>query len=154
MDRNIFEAASKKLGAKSSKAKTQSKIPPPSNEGQKPPSPGPSSPTPPKVVNRDPEITDMLKNIEFMQKDLQNKLEYIKQKTGWGSEEIQKFMANPRNFSPKEWKQLQQNKDILGDQVWSTLGMELKPKESHRKNLAKERKGKTLGARKKWISMQ
>jgi hypothetical protein len=66
------------------------------------------------------------------------------------------YLDNPKNFSPREWEIVQKNKHLLEEKVWDVVGLELKPATGpkRRENLAGERKGKTLGARKKWIPMK
>lgn len=137
-DKNIFETASKKL-KKHAKANS-SQVPSPKETKEK--------------VHRDPEIAAMLKQIKDMKDDLQNKLDHIKNAAGWTNEDMQAYMNEPKNFSPKEWEKIEQSKNALGDKVWAAIGLELKPKPRTRENVAGERKGKTLGARKKWIPMK
>lgn len=134
-DKNIFDTASKKLGSKKKKGSA-------------------ARPTPKKPVHRDPEIAAMLKQIDEMQNDLQNKFDHIKSQAGLTTEDIQDFMNNPKNFTPKQWEQIEQTKNELGNKVWAAIGLELKPKPRTRENIAGERKGKTLGGRKKWIPMR
>lgn len=131
-DKNIFEtAASSNLGKKKKQ-----------------------QPSSKKKTHQDPEIAAMLNQIEVMKQDLENKLEKIRQQTGLSKEDLQNFMNNPKNFSPNEWAKLEKTKNEMGDKVWSAIGLELKPKARTRENIAGERKGKTLGGRKKWIPMR
>jgi|688.fasta_scaffold16531_13 hypothetical protein len=135
-DKNIFETAAKKLGRQKKSTKST------------------PAPIQKKKRHSDPEIASMLQKIDDMKLDLQKKLDYIKNRMGWSNDQIQQFMNNPKNFPPKEWERIQQTKNALGDKVWAAIGLELKPKPRTRENIAGERKGKTLGARKKWIPMQ
>ncbi len=145
MEKNIFEAAAKKLGRKSKKKISGETPAPPTAQAAT------KSPFGTPLKHRDPEINEMLQKIDTMQQDLQNKMEDVKQRTGLSDEDIKAFMENPKNFSPADWEKMAKSKEMLGEKVWTALGMELKPKQHTRENLSSERKGKTLGARKKWI---
>lgn len=136
-DQNIFETASKKLGG----IKSKKKLPIHSS-------------VPQKKEHRDPEIAAMLKQIDDMKQDLERKFEVIRNKMGWSAEDVHEYLNNPKNFPPKEWEKIQQTKKALGDKVWAAIGTHLKPKPKTRENIAGERKGKTLGGRKKWIPMR
>lgn len=147
---NIFDTAAKKLSKKGKKAAKNLK--------ETPRAPIPDS-DPPKtdlsqIRTKDPEIRDMMKKIHAMRQDLQNKMENIYKHSGLTPESLKNFLDNPKNFAQKDWEFIQQNKNILEEKVWETLGEELKPITRYvRENVAGERKGKTLGARKKWIPM-
>ena len=139
---NIFEAAAKKL------ARKKALLSPSQEKAQSTP------PQPPKK-HRDPEIREMMKKIDDMKQDLLKKMEYLQRTGGLTYEQVRAYMENPKNFTKTEWDKLQQTKNELGDKVWNALGEELKPKAEHvRENVEGERKGKTLGARKRWIPVK
>ena len=152
-DKNIFETAAKKLGK--NKGKQPSGPVPLKPVADKDPTPTPNRPIIPSLP-RDPQTQAMLNKIRTMQADLQQRFELLYKTAKMSAEEFKAYLANPKNFSKKDWEFVQKNKNILEVKVWDTVGTELKPSTSGRKreNLDQERKGKTLGARKKWIPMK
>lgn len=157
-EKSLFETAAETLGKKKGKGKAS-----PS------PTEGPRQPVPDKDVTKrrenpipkvpqDPEIREMLGKIKAMQSDLQARFNLLYQETGMDAERLKTFMDNPKNFLPKDWEYLQQNKQLLEEKVWTAVGEELRPtpdkKIRTRANPADERKGKTLGSRKKWLPMK
>ena len=157
-EKSLFETAAETLGSKKGKKK-----------GKTPFIEGPRQPVPDKDVTKrranpivqvpqDPEIKEMVSKIKKMQTDLQSRLDQVYQETGMNGEELKTFIENPKNFLPKDWEYIQKNKHVLEEKVWETLGEELKPPTGHvvrtRGNIADERKGKTLGSRKKWLPMR
>lgn len=155
-EKSLFETAADTLGSKKKKKKGQSL------EGPRQPIPDKDvtkkreSPIP--KVPQDPEIKEMVGKIKQMQTDLQSRLDEMYLETGMNGEQLKTFMENPKNFLPKDWEYIQNNKHVLEAKVWETLGEELKPPTGPvirtRANVADERKGKTLGSRKKWLPMR
>jgi hypothetical protein len=156
-EKNLFETAAETLG---SKKKKKGKGSPPS-EVMRRPVPDTDA-TKKKVeipkVPQDPEISSMMGKIREMQSDLQSRFDKLYKDTGMDASKIKDFIDNPKNFLPTDWEFLQQNKKILEDKVWNAVGEELKPTHEKtirtRANIADERKGKTLGSRKKWLPMR
>lgn len=156
-EKSLFETAAETLGSKKRKKKGG------------PTTPGPRQPVPDKDVTRrkketaqkvpqDPEIRDMVGQIKTMQDDLKSRFDQLYVETGMNEDQLKTFMDNPKNFLPADWEFLQKNKNVLEEKVWNAVGEELKPKpqsavRSSRTNPNDERKGKTLGARKKWLDM-
>lgn len=151
-DKNIFETAASKLGKKSKKGKDTGPVPlkPVPDQDPKPLVGG----VIPKQKG-DPETQAMLQKIRTMQADLQQKFDALYKKAKMTPTEFKNYLDDPKNFSKKEWDFVQSNRYALEEKVWDVVGLELKPATGHkRENISHERKGKTLGARKKWIPMQ
>lgn len=155
-EKSLFETAAEALGSKKGKKKRHSSL-----EGPRQPVPDidvtQKKESPIQRVPQDSEIKEMMGQIKTMQSDLQSRFDQLYQESGMDAEQLKTFMENPKNFFPKDWEYLQQNKHVLEEKVWTAVGEELKPKaNAHirtRANIADERKGKTLGSRKKWLPM-
>ena len=101
----------------------------------------------------DAEIKAMLQRMADMKKEMERQLTNIYSKAALSRLDIKEFLENPNNFSRKDWEKVQRHKDFLIEQISmiftpeSTIRRPPKTKEK----VDKERRGKTLGARKKWI---
>jgi hypothetical protein len=151
-DKNIFETASKKLGSKGKK-KIETK--------EQKIQPAAFVPTPERRY-RDAEINEMMKQIDEMSRELRYQLESASKKAGRSYDGLRQLVENPKNFTPEAWAFIQKNRDLLSEKVWNSIGVTYHPQAPQetptpeaprRENKAGERKGKTLGARKKWISV-
>lgn len=143
---NIFEEASKKLGKKKKEDKVHPKK---SALPSKPPS------LPEGVVIGDNELQQIIKRIKDMDEDLQKKMDRVCELSGMSRSEVSTFLENPSNFHADQWKLMQGEKEQLEKQFYSMVGIELKKKKAlkKKKQLTKERHGKTIGLRKGWIDM-
>lgn len=157
-EKSLFETAAETLG---SKKKKKGKGSPPSEGPRRPVAdvdPPKKGASPIQKLPQDPEIREMMGKIRTMQTDLQSRFDKLYHDTGMDADQLKTFMGEPKNFLPKDWEFLQQNKKILEDKVWDAVGEELKPSPQKairtRANIADERKGKTLGSRKKWLPMR
>lgn len=143
---NIFEEASKRLGGSGKQKPLKKKV-----------SESPSSANAaPLAPLSDTDVKSMLERMHFMNKDLENKLESVYTKTGMPKEEIHNFLENPNNFSSTVWNKIQEDMTSLEQKVWAAVGKHMKKSMLKKKTdkKSKERKGKTLGARKKWIPVR
>ncbi len=145
-DKNIFETASKQLGQGGQKQEPKK---------QKGPRSQRASPAP-QAGYRDPEIAAMMKQVQDMKQDLQNKVESISKKSGLSYDDLKKAI-DPKNFKPADLEVLKQKQEALKAKVMGAIGTPIAssgaaPKK--RENVAGERKAKTLGVRKKWIPMR
>lgn len=165
-NQNIFETAAEK-GRKFKKSKTHSpskgepfRTPVPDRDPNPQPrfNEGTANENVSETRSKDPEIKDMMGKIHLMRQDLERKMNQIYNISGLDTDSFKEFLNNPKNFGNKDWQFIQENKSVLEQKVWLTIGDELKPPTGGpalpgRENIAGERKGKTLGARKKWINM-
>lgn len=152
-DKNIFEAASHKLGkkgkSKSSPRRTHTHLP-----------------EKPVVKNAsDPEIDEIRSRIRQMQQDISDKLDIINQNSQLKPEQIRNLLTDPKYYTPQQWDELQNYRKSLGDKIFNAIGREIKvtkpteesfqaPPPKIKDTTDASRKGKTLGARKKWIPMR
>lgn len=108
----------------------------------------------PKPATKD----DVFERIETMQKrhhELVKQLEETYQKSGVDPKELSKYCQNPDNFTDKQWEQYKERKEQIETSITGLSPEKLrKSKESKAATrVTKERRGKTLGARKNWLNM-
>lgn len=128
----------------------------PESENAKKP---PSTKEPEKIEiynGPDKEVRAMLMRIHEMKNDLEKKLTNIYEKAAISKIDIEEFLENSDNFTKKEWDRIQKNKEAL----IQNLSLVFTPEDTVRRQpkskekLTKERRGKTLGVRKKWIPVR
>lgn len=144
-DKNIFETAASQLGKKSIK-----------NTNIPAPTPSASAKTPPQPNQ---ETTEMLAKIAEMKQDLQSKVQYIESKC-----EEKGQLDIKRKLSPTELNAIEKSKELLESKVWKsvglpqTLSLPVNTANSAQTETVQKgptnRKGKTLGARKKWLPIR
>lgn len=157
--RNIFDAASqqsrKKIVEKKTASENEIKTPIPKSEPTKSPEINLSN-KPLENLHKDPEINLMFNQMLQMQDEYQSKLTQIYDDNGFTTKSIRDYLENPNNFDPATWQKIKAQRDTLENQINTVLK---KPKKTNvhisqeGKSLSKERKAKTLGARKNWIQM-
>lgn len=114
---------------------------------------------PPLILDR--EIKEMVDRMRKMHDEIALKLDDAYQQTGFTPGFIKNYLNNPNNFPSSEWERVQKERKALLSSVCEELkkGIRSTPIESNRltqkelSNLAKERRSKTLGARRNWIPM-
>lgn len=135
----------------------------------KPAAPPPSAPPVPKTQPSpkssisDLEIYEMIEKIKNMHDDLEQKLDKAYQITGLEPRFIKNYLNNPNNFKNDEWERVQKERQalltsILGDIKQGTQSSSFKisrsgQKEDHSLN-DKDRRSKTIAARRHWIPMR
>lgn len=107
--------------------------------------------------DKEPDVQEIIKKMKMMHEELTEKLDVVYKESGLTHSEIQEYLSNPKNFTKASWQYVQMNREHLQQKIWSLIGEEGKKnvmkKESEK--TARERKAKTLGARKKgWIPMK
>ncbi len=104
----------------------------------------------------DQEMIEMVKRIQFLQKDLEAQLSNIKAIIPFAQLSISKFLNNKENFSPEQWIIIQENRQELQRKLGFMLGSDPKKiEEKHQTDKGnKEFRGKTLGSRRKWIPIR
>lgn len=98
----------------------------------------------------------VLSNMKKMHEELNLKIDRLFQMSGKDPREVRDYFNNPKNFPAHEWKRIQERKEELEIYIRSLSKEELKKKKTKQEvsKMSKERKGKTLGARKKWLPMR
>lgn len=152
MERNIFEAAANKFNAT------------PKKKAEAPKSAVPDSlPVSKKTANgefwkSDPDILKMLDQMRQMRLKLKTQLTDMYDLGSKYHLDVDGLIKSNAKYSPREMEQILKEGKVLEDQVQDVMAPgngitkhNIKSKET----LAKERKSKTLGARKKnWISVR
>jgi hypothetical protein len=153
--KNIFDAAASK-SKKAVPPKGKTPAPPP----KKIETPQPEVSIQPESLldlHKDPEINGMLNKMYRMQENIQTKLNEAYDKSGISASQIKNFLNNPSNFSPDIWQKIQGQRDVLEKQIGDVLkNYARKTKKGYAPGStvnSKERKSKTLGARRNWIPM-
>jgi hypothetical protein len=101
---------------------------------------------------------DMISKTKVLHDEIDKKLDEIFQKTGWSTKQIKMHLDNPNNFTSEEWERVQKERQKLLNSLKTEQELkapekgELKPEQATKLN--KERRSKTIGARRNWISMQ
>ncbi|MBN9379104.1 MAG: hypothetical protein BGO14_08915 [Chlamydiales bacterium 38-26] len=108
-------------------------------------------------LHGDPEINDMLNKMYRMQEDIQSRLGEIYDNAGLSTNQIKTYLNNPNNFSPEIWQKIQSQRDLLEKKILDVLKLYAKKEKkgflSGPGEISKERRSKTLGARRNWIPM-
>lgn len=109
-----------------------------------------------KISQHDVDTNKLLEKIFLMRQELEEKLNDIYEKTGIPRDEIERFINNPKNFSGAEWENIAKEKKQLEDQLYAILKLEKRhpTKKEVSDQASKDRKGKVLGGRKKWIPIR
>lgn len=136
---------------------------PSSHQPKKKAKPATKSATQPPVAEevklrlfKDPEIKEWVERIETLHQEIENKTNELIEKGGHTPLSIRKYLDDPKNFSPKDWQMIQAQRERMD----KDFGIRIDPlfkkqrKEKETKVLSKERKGKSLGSRKRWIDMR
>ena len=112
--------------------------------------------TTPKLptLQKDPEVTEMLKKIEDMRNDIEQQIEFISRQSGWSKEKIWQFTNDPKNFSSEQWAIVQNENKAFVDKVWAAVApaIEIHKDQAKKSQEVKDRKGKFIGSRRKWIN--
>lgn len=102
------------------------------------------------------ETQAQLAKMKEMQANLTLQIEETMKKSGQDSATVAKFCQNPSNFTKEQWDKMQKRKEDL-ETTFSGLSkdaLEAKKKKKAEVSANKERRGKTLGARKNWLDMR
>ena len=108
------------------------------------------------------EVFEMLNKMKRMHRDIELKLEESYQNLGYNPKTLRQFLENPDNFSNEQWEKIQvQRSGIikkLENQLQISFDIVSLPTEQISTKVfektEKERKSKTRGARRNWISMR
>lgn len=121
-------------------------------------SPAPPPPPPPprneeSTSSNQEDVSSMLKRMHEIHQDIQTKLEITYTKGGISPRTLEKYV---NSMTPEQRSSIDQEIEKLEDQVWSAVGSIPKAKRVSKKTskATKTRKGKMIGARKKWIPMK
>lgn len=131
----------------------------PSKAEEPPMAESPPEPTPKGSKISDEELKKQLSLAKEKHKEIEQQLETFLMKSGLSKEMIKTFLDNPNNFTTAGWKILQSKRDNLTQKIWDHIGGEKSDeatliKAKQKLKGASVQKGKTLGARKKWLPMR
>lgn len=111
------------------------------------------------------ESTRMILQMKKMHDEIERMMNEILDKTGWSPNYLKKYLADSGNFSKMEWEEIQKQRSEFMDSIempkdWAkqAAGGKKEPfsrdKGASDTSIAKERRGKVAGARRKWIPMR
>jgi hypothetical protein len=113
------------------------------------------SPAPSASELSESDLSEMLSKMKDLYDQLNKRFFETCEKFGMDIKHIQEILNNPNNFRPGEWNRIQKQRQDLLAGIWKSLGKEeqarIKKVELEKKG--KDRKGKTLGARRQWLPM-
>jgi hypothetical protein len=118
-------------------------------------SPKPVSPIPSQSISDD-KLRESLGRMKELSAQLSESLESVLQKSGHTLKEVTDFCQNPSNFSKEDWEKMQRRKEEMEVQITGKSKESLAKEKVKKQDSAasKQRRGKTLGARKNWIDMR
>lgn len=133
-----------------------------SSSGKKPPNKKSGAGSPPVSKSPkaaeptfDPVTQEIFDKINMMQKDILGKLDKITQASGMSREDILKMLQGPSGTRP-ELDKMNADLQAFTEKVKKALGDGILPKTGPSVKgvlTEKDRKGKTLGARRQWLRM-
>jgi len=132
------------------------KHPPPSKKSSAVPPISPLKTPAATTKLSDEQLAEMFERARLMKEEIENKLQEVYDKTGMTRKQVENYMKNPKNFTIQEWQNIQIGRQDWEGKLYNIIGQEYKAKREKvvQDQSSKERKGKTLGARKNWIPMR
>ncbi|CUI15714.1 conserved hypothetical protein [Candidatus Protochlamydia naegleriophila] len=107
------------------------------------------------------DVERMISNVRQLHDEIDRKLDEIYQKSGWSPKYIETFLDNPNNFTREEWERVQLERQNFLNSLKTEKELAMAPatktkSQQDRETLqsTKERRGKTIGARRNWIPMK
>ncbi len=108
------------------------------------------------------DFKDQMKKVYSLHDDFQKQLDHISQQFGWNLKENEQYLNNPHNFDSIEWERIQKKRQSFLGPIYRDLGKEnpsftsslSQEEKKEMKKTVKDRKMRTLGARRNWISMR
>jgi hypothetical protein len=147
MEKNIFEAATNEFNKSSKKGPEKVQAPPTKKTPES------------EFGNNDPETAMMIEQMSEMRLKLNEKLGDLYDLGKKHHLDVDQLLQTRSNLNPKELDQIFQQSALLETQMTGVIksrgGIAKQKHPQSKETLEKERKGKTLGARKKnWISVR
>jgi len=122
---------------------------------KKEPSSSPKPAARPGPLPSDDELRHELLKIHSMHDDLNVKLGELHDRIGYSRDDFDAYFSNSANFTTEEWGKIQSEKDRVASQLGLGKAERTKLTKKHQGDkLSKERKGKMLGGRKRWLDMR
>lgn len=105
---------------------------------------------------KDGEVEQLISEMKKMNEELNKKIDSAFKTSGTDPREMSEYVNNPKNFTPAQWEEMQARKEQLEINLSGTSKSEVRAKQAKKEvsKMTKERKGKTLGSRKNWLSMR
>lgn len=107
------------------------------------------------IPPKDEDIDKIFEKAAKMKEDLEAKLNKLDEEMGVTPEEMKKTMLDPKNFTPEEWKEIQNERKAMVEELGPLLTPEEKKEllKVEELEVEKKKKGKPASSRQKWIQM-
>lgn len=130
---DMFHSGAKKKDSSSEKNKSETPkyVPPP-----------PSKPT------RNIAVEAMMERMNRMRQEIETKIDEMAYNHGISKETLDKYLSNPKNFTPEQWQFLQFRSQDLKKKILT----DMQPPTQAGPDSPTARKGKFVGQRRNWIS--
>lgn len=152
---NIFDEASRRFSKMSqSKKKSASPKKEDISKPKKDVQQTSSAPSAPAV--QDAEIEAMFTKVKLLREDVVKKLDALERGMGMSVKDVKEYLDNPRNFKKGVWEVIQRQRKMIEGRIFDLMSKDMKGKVQKQEaaKTGKERKKKSLGARKKWIQVK
>lgn len=106
-----------------------------------------------KGTELDEDAKKMFEKLYRLSGELQDKTNKFYEISGYSPKDVETLLGNPKNFSEAQWKEIQKQQSKAEQFFNQVKGVKEVKKSVKKKRQLKSRSGKTLGARKGWISM-
>jgi hypothetical protein len=118
-----------------------------------------------KDAESDDESMQMIQHMKEMHDEIDRMINELLEKTGWTPKYLELYLRNPNNFSASDWENLQAQrkelmdsiktpKDLREEEERAKKGPIKRDNTAHDPQIAKERRSKTVGARRNWLPMR
>jgi hypothetical protein len=124
---------------------------------QNTPKKGGAAPQPQSTAGgRQETAAEIFIKVKALNQEIKEKVAFLMEKGGLTTQAIRKWLYDPTHFTPKEWLLIQEHRDTIERDIGLNMAPTYKKIKSEKesKTQSRERKGKTLGNRKKWIDMR
>lgn len=104
----------------------------------------------------DEELAALFSRGQQISKEINDKLGEAFEKSGYSRKQIESYVNDPRNYTAEQWQIFEVSRGDWEVRLYHLLGKEYKKKRKQaiEDKITKERRGKTLGARKNWMPMR
>lgn len=103
-----------------------------------------------------PNADQALEHMRKLHAELNLRIDKMYELSQKDPKEVNEYFSNPRNFTSQQWVKIQERKEELEAFLEGVPRSEVQKKKMKKEisKMSKDRKGKTLGARKKWMPMR
>lgn len=107
--------------------------------------------------SRDANVVSLIDQLQTLKGHLNTRFDMLAKEKGMSSEQLYKYLSDPIHFTPVEWQKAETLREEMWEKVNTNLGrVDKKPRKTAHEIIqdTKNRKVKTLGARKNWLPVR